>query len=48
MPGLLSRSVSRLVAVLPFVAIPILIAVLTRSMSLAFLLTVLFFVADLA
>ena len=47
-PGLLSEVGMRILAVLPFVSIPILIAVLTRSMSLAFLLTVLFFVADLA
>ena len=47
-PGLLSEVGVRILAVLPFVSIPILIAVLTRSMSLAFLLTVLFFVADLA
>ena len=47
-PGLLSEVGVRILAVLPFISIPILIAVLTRSMSLAFLLTVLFFVADLA
>ncbi len=47
-PGLLSEVGVRILAVLPFVAIPILIAVLTRSMTLAFLLIVLFFVADLA
>jgi hypothetical protein len=47
-PGLLSEVGVRIVAVLPFVAIPVLIAVLARSMSFAFLLTVLFFVADLA
>lgn len=47
-PGLLSEVGVRIVAVLPFVSIPILIAVLARSMSFAFLLTLLFFVADLA
>ena len=46
--GLLSEVGIRILAVLPFVSIPVLVAVLSRSMSLAFLLTVLFFVADLA
>ena len=46
--GLLSEVGIRIIAVLPFVSIPVLVAVLSRSMSLAFLLTVLFFVADLA
>lgn len=47
-PGVMSEVGVRILAVLPFVAIPILIAVLAGSMSLAFLLTLLFFVADIA
>jgi ABC-type transport system involved in multi-copper enzyme maturation permease subunit len=46
-PGLLSEIGIRLVAVLPFVAIPALLSVLARSTALAFLLTVLFFGADI-
>ena len=38
----------RLAIVLPFIAIPILMSVLTRTIGLAFLLTLLFFVLDLA
>lgn len=47
-PGLVSEIGVRIVAVLPFVAIPFLVAVLARSIGIAFLLTLLFFVADLA
>lgn len=38
----------RLAVVLPFIAIPILMSVLARAIGLAFLLTLLFFVVDLA
>lgn len=47
-PGLFTEVGSRLVMVLPFVAIPALMAVLARSTGLAFLFTMLFFVADVA
>ena len=47
-PDLLGGILLRLAAVLPFAAIPALLAVLTRSISLAFLLSVLFIALDLA
>ena len=47
-PDLGAAIAIRLVIVLPFIAIPVLIAVLARSTSLSFLLVILFFVADLA
>lgn len=47
-PGLLSEIGIRLVALLPFIAIPVLMAILARSSGLAFLFTLLFFAADLA
>ena len=47
-PDLLAQILLRCAIVLPFAAIPALLAVLTRSMSLAFLLTVLLLAADLA
>lgn len=47
-PDLLAQLLLRCAILLPFVAIPALLAVLTRSMSLAFLLTLLVFAADLA
>ena len=47
-PGLFPDIGIRLVAVLPFIAIPAFMAVVARSTGLAFLLTILFFVADLA
>jgi hypothetical protein len=47
-PGLLSEIGIRLAVVLPFIAIPVLMAILARSIGFAFLLTLLFFVADLA
>jgi hypothetical protein len=46
-PNLLSDIGVRLVLLLPFIAIPVLLAVLARSMVTAFLFTILFFVADL-
>jgi ABC-2 type transport system permease protein len=46
-PGLLSEIGIRVVAVLPFIAIPAFICVIARSISLAFLLTLLFFVFDI-
>ena len=45
-PGLLSDVGIRLVFIVPFIAITSFMAVLTRSTSLAFLLTLLFFVLD--
>jgi hypothetical protein len=48
LPDLLGGIALRLASVLPFVAVPALLAVLTRSISLAFLLMVLFIGADLA
>jgi len=39
---------NRLAVLLPFIAIPVLMAVVARSIGAAFLLTLLFFVADLA
>ncbi|HYO41559.1 MAG TPA: ABC transporter permease subunit [Candidatus Limnocylindrales bacterium] len=47
-PDLWLGIVVRLATVLPFIAVPVLIAVLARSTSLSFLLVLLFFVADLA
>jgi ABC-type transport system involved in multi-copper enzyme maturation permease subunit len=47
-PGLLSDVGIRVIAVLPFVAIPALLSILARSTGLAFLLTLLFFGADVA
>ena len=48
-PDLVSGAiVSRLLLVLPFIAIPVLMAVLTGSTGLAFLLTLLLFVGDVA
>ena len=48
MPDLWTAIAIRIVAVLPFVAVPVLMAVVARSIGLAFLLVLLFFVADLA
>jgi len=47
-PDLGSGMVFRLVAVLPFIAIPVLMAVLARSISVGFLLVLLVFAADVA
>ena len=47
-PDLPGRAVGRLITVLPFIAVPILMAVLARASGLAFLLTLLVFVADVA
>lgn len=47
-PDLLSDLAIRLTVVLPFIAIPVLMAILARAIAPAFLLTLLFFVADLA
>jgi ABC-type transport system involved in multi-copper enzyme maturation permease subunit len=47
-PDLVGGVLLRLAAVLPFAAIPALLSVLTRSLSLAFLLTALFIALDLA
>lgn len=47
-PDLASTLASQLVAVLPFIAIPVFLSVLARSSSIAFLLTLLLFFADLA
>ena len=47
-PGLFSDIGVRLMVVLPFITIPALMAVLGRSTGFAFVLTVLFFVLDLA
>lgn len=47
-PDLWAAIAIRLASVLPFIAVPVLIAVLARSTALAFLLTLLFFVADVA
>ena len=47
-PDLVSGLALRVAAVVPFVAIPALMAVLTRGIGLAFLLTLLLFVADVA
>ena len=47
-PGLFTQIAIRFVLVLPFIAIPVLMAILARSLVTAFLLTLLFFVADLA
>ena len=48
LPDLLSELGIRLAVVLPFIAIPVLMAILARAIGAAFLLTLLFFVADLA
>jgi hypothetical protein len=47
-PNLWSELGIRLTVVLPFIGIPVLMAVLARAIGAAFLLTLLFFVADLA
>ena len=47
-PDLVSGVAIRVAAVLPFVAIPVLMAVLARGIGLAFLLTLLLFVGDVA
>lgn len=47
-PDLATSIAIRLLILLPFISIPVLMAILTRSISLTFLLTVLFFVVDLA
>ena len=47
-PDLFTEVGSRLVGILPFIAIPAFMAVLARSTGLTFLLTMLFFIADLA
>ena len=47
-PDFLGGIALRVATLLPFAAIPALLAVLTRSISVAFLLTVLFIAADLA
>jgi ABC-type transport system involved in multi-copper enzyme maturation permease subunit len=47
-PNFLSDLAVRLIAVLPFVAVPAFLAVVARSTGLAFLLTLLFFLLDLA
>ena len=47
-PDLASTLGSQLATVFPFIAIPVLLSVLARSSSIAFLLTLLLFVADLA
>jgi hypothetical protein len=46
-PGLLSEIGIRVVAVLPFIAVPAFIAVLARSIGTSFLLLLLFFVVDI-
>lgn len=47
-PDLWSDIGIRLAIILPFIAIPVLMAILARAIGAAFLLTLLFFVADLA
>ena len=47
-PNLVSDVVLHAAIVLPFIAIPVLLAVIARSIATAFLLVLLFFVADLA
>jgi hypothetical protein len=47
-PDLATTLGSQVVTVFPFIAIPVLLSVLARSSSIAFLLTLLLFVADLA
>jgi hypothetical protein len=47
-PDLATTLGSQLVTVLPFIAIPVLLSVLARSTGVAFLLTLLLFVFDLA
>jgi hypothetical protein len=47
-PDLATTLASQSATVLPFIALPVLLSVLSRSSSIAFLLTLLLFVADLA
>ena len=47
-PDLVPAVLTRLAVALPFIAVPALMSVLARSISLSFLLVVLFFVLDLA
>jgi hypothetical protein len=47
-PDLWVGIATRLVVVLPFIGIPVLMAILARAIGVTFLLTVLFFMADLA
>ncbi len=47
-PDLATSIATRMLIVLPFISLPVLMAILARSTGLAFLLTVLFFVADAA
>ena len=47
-PDLVTTLGSQLITVLPFIAIPVLLSVLARSTGLAFLMTLLLFVFDLA
>jgi hypothetical protein len=47
-PGFWAELANRIVILFPFIAVPILMAVVARSIGAAFLLTLLFFVADLA
>jgi len=47
-PDFWGAMAERLAVQLPFIAVPVLMAVLARSIGFAFLLTVLFFVADVA
>ena len=47
-PDFWFRIVVRLAALLPFIAVPVLMAVLARSTTFAFLFVVLFFAGDLA
>ena len=47
-PDLWAGIATRLLVVLPFIAIPVLAAILARAIGFAFLLTLLFFAADLA
>lgn len=47
-PDLWGGLATRLVILLPFIAIPILMSILARAIGLAFLLTLLFFVLDVA
>jgi len=47
-PDFWAGMASRLAVQLPFIAVPVLMAVIARSIGFAFLLTLLFFVADIA
>jgi hypothetical protein len=47
-PDFWAELANRIVVLVPFIAIPVLMAVVARSIGAAFLLTLLFFVADLA